>query len=210
MVGPDKHDSGGRGSRLRLADYLDSAGNIVLPSGASVVTFLGRYIADIGDAIAYRYLDYTHHTDGRAIELTWAELGIRLRAIGARLQQVTAPGDRVAILAPQGIDYVVGFFAAISAGNIAVPLFAPCRAAGGRESSRSTKSPTPWAPRSRRCTPTPTTSPTCSTRRGRRAPRSVWRSPTEPSAPTCCRWSSRPAWTLIPAVSAGCRSTTTW
>src|SRR5574337_2073793 len=125
MVGPDKHDSGGRGSRLRLADYLDSAGNIVLPSGASVVTFLARYIADIGDAIAYRYLDYTHHTDGRAIELTWAELGIRLRAIGARLQQVTAPGDRVAILAPQGIDYVVGFFAAITAGNIAVPLFAP-------------------------------------------------------------------------------------
>jgi acyl-CoA synthetase (AMP-forming)/AMP-acid ligase II len=31
----------------------------------------------------------------------------------------------VAILAPQGIDYVVGFFAAIHAGAIAVPLFAP-------------------------------------------------------------------------------------
>ena len=42
-----------------------------------------------------------------------------------RLQQVTRPGDRVAILAPQGVDYVVGFFAAIQAGDIAVPLFAP-------------------------------------------------------------------------------------
>ena len=31
----------------------------------------------------------------------------------------------MAILAPQGIDYIVGFFAAIKAGNIAVPLFAP-------------------------------------------------------------------------------------
>ena len=31
----------------------------------------------------------------------------------------------MAILAPQGLDYVDGFFAAIQAGNIAVPLFAP-------------------------------------------------------------------------------------
>ena len=62
--------------------------------------------------------------DGQAVELTWTQLGIRLRAIGAHLQQV-ARGDRVAILAPQGIDYVAGFFAAIKAGTIAVPLFAP-------------------------------------------------------------------------------------
>ena len=48
-----------------------------------------------------------------------------MRALGARLQQVTQPGDRVAILTPQGVDYVVGFFAAIQAGTIAVPLFAP-------------------------------------------------------------------------------------
>ncbi len=50
---------------------------------------------------------------------------MRLRAIAARLQQVTNPGDRVAILAPQGLDYVVSFFAAIYAGVIAVPLFDP-------------------------------------------------------------------------------------
>jgi acyl-CoA synthetase (AMP-forming)/AMP-acid ligase II len=31
----------------------------------------------------------------------------------------------VGILAPQGVDYVVGLFAAISAGTIALPLFAP-------------------------------------------------------------------------------------
>src|SRR6202011_5076162 len=70
-------------------------------------------------------LDYTQQDDGRAIDLTWTQLGIRLRAIGARLQQVTSRGDRVAIVAPQGVDYVVGFFAAIKAGTIAVPLFAP-------------------------------------------------------------------------------------
>jgi acyl-CoA synthetase (AMP-forming)/AMP-acid ligase II len=108
-----------------LTDYLDADGSIVLPEGVNLVTFLDRHIVNIGDAIAYRYLDYSQHADGKAISLTWAELGTRLRAIGARLQQVTSRGDRVAILAPQGIDYIVGFFAAIKAGNIAVPLFAP-------------------------------------------------------------------------------------
>jgi acyl-CoA synthetase (AMP-forming)/AMP-acid ligase II len=108
-----------------LTDYLDADGGIALPDGVNLVSFLDRHIADIGDAVAYRYLDYTRNDDGTAISLTWAELGTRLRAIGARLQQVTSRGDRVAILAPQGIDYIVGFFAAIKAGNIAVPLFAP-------------------------------------------------------------------------------------
>jgi acyl-CoA synthetase (AMP-forming)/AMP-acid ligase II len=118
-------EGGGRGDRLELTDYLDADGGIVLPDGANLVTFLDRHIADIGDAVAYRYLDYTQDANGKAIDLTWAELGTRLRAIGARLQQVTSRGDRVAILAPQGIDYIVGFFAAIKAGDIAVPLFAP-------------------------------------------------------------------------------------
>jgi len=125
MRSASANEGGGRGDRLELTDYLDADGSIVLPEGANLVTFLDRHIADIGDAIAYRYLDYTQDADGKATNLTWAELGTRLRAIGARLQQVTSRGDRVAILAPQGIDYIVGFFAAIKAGNIAVPLFAP-------------------------------------------------------------------------------------
>ena len=62
---------------------------------------------------------------GRALEMTWNELGVRMRAIGARVQHVASRGDRVAILAPQGLDYVAGFFAAIKAGAIDVPLFAP-------------------------------------------------------------------------------------
>lgn len=120
-----RNGGSGRGNRPELTDYLDADGSIVLPDGVSLVTFLDRHIADIGDAVAYRYLDYSQQADGKVIDLTWAELGTRLRAIGARLQQVTARGDRVAILAPQGIDYIVGFFAAIKAGDVAVPLFAP-------------------------------------------------------------------------------------
>ncbi|BBX48118.1 fatty acyl-AMP ligase [Mycobacterium cookii] len=118
-------NEGSRFDRPELTDYLDADGSIVLPDGVSLVTFLDRHIDSVGDAVAYRYLDYSHDADGTVIELTWGQLGTRLRAIGARLQQVTTRGDRVAILAPQGIDYIVGFFAAIKAGDIAVPLFAP-------------------------------------------------------------------------------------
>ncbi|MGY4708916.1 fatty acyl-AMP ligase [Mycolicibacterium sp. CBM1] len=115
----------GQGARLKLEDYLDTDGNIALPSDVTITRFLDHNVAELGDTPAYRYLDYDHDPSGRPIELTWDQLGKRLRAVGARLQQITQPGDRVAILAPQGLDYVVGFFAAIQAGNIAVPLFAP-------------------------------------------------------------------------------------
>ena len=97
----------------------------MLPDGINLSSLLDRNIAECGDDLAYRYIDYSHHPDGKAVELTWSQVGTRSQAIGARLQQVTSRGDRVAVLAPQGLEYVTGFFAAIQAGNIAVPLFAP-------------------------------------------------------------------------------------
>jgi fatty-acyl-CoA synthase len=115
----------GRSGLLQIEDCLDADGAIVLPPGITLISLIDRNIANVGDSIAYRFLDYTRSVDGHAVELTWAQLGTRMRAIGAHLQQVTARGERVAILPPQGIDYVTGFFAAIKAGNIAVPLFAP-------------------------------------------------------------------------------------
>jgi acyl-CoA synthetase (AMP-forming)/AMP-acid ligase II len=118
-------NAAGQGTGLKVEDYLDAEGDITLPDGVTVTSYLDRNITELAERASYRYLDYTHNANGSAVELTWSQLGTRLRAVGARLQQVSAPGDRVAILAPQGVDYVVGFFAAIAAGNIAVPLFAP-------------------------------------------------------------------------------------
>ncbi len=107
---------------MRLDDYLDREGAIAIPAGITLTSFLDRNASEFGDTPSYRYLDFDHD---RTVELSWTQLGSRLRAVGARLQQVTRPGDRVAIVAPQGVEYVVGFFAAIQAGAIAVPLFAP-------------------------------------------------------------------------------------
>jgi len=110
---------------LRIEDCVDAEGDIVLPPGATLLSLIDRNIANVGDSVAYRYLDFSRSDDGQALELTWTQLGTRMRAIGAHLQHVAERGDRVAVLAPQGLDYVAGFFAAIKAGNIAVPLFAP-------------------------------------------------------------------------------------
>ncbi|MGZ8812546.1 MAG: fatty acyl-AMP ligase [Mycobacterium sp.] len=110
---------------LKIEDCLDTDGGIVLPPGVTLISLIDRNIANVGDTVAYRYLDFARSADGTAVELTWNQLGCRMRAIGARLQQVTSRGDRVAVLAPQGLDYVAAFFAAVKAGTIAVPLFAP-------------------------------------------------------------------------------------
>lgn len=110
---------------LRIEECVDDEGAVVLPPGTTLLSLIERNIVSVGNSVAYRYLDFAHAADGDVIELTWSQLGIRLRAIAAQLQQLTTRGERVAILAPQGLDYVAGFFGSIKAGAIAVPLFAP-------------------------------------------------------------------------------------
>jgi len=110
---------------LTIEDCLDARGDISFPPGTTLISLIDRNIANIGDTIAYRYLDFGHSPDGEVTEITWAKFGTRLAAIAARIQQATTPGERVAILAPQGLEYVAAFYAAVKAGTIAVPLFAP-------------------------------------------------------------------------------------
>ena len=100
-------------------------GRITFPEGASLVKHVERWAKVRGDKLAYRFLDFSTERDGIARELRWNEFGARNRAIGARLQQVTEPGDRVAILCPQNLDYLVAFFGTLYSGRIAVPLFDP-------------------------------------------------------------------------------------
>lgn len=109
---------------FQIEDCIDESGTVTLPPTATLIALIDGNIAHLPDMVAYRYLDYSGD-EARTFEMTWSELGARLAAIAARVQAVTERGDRVAIMAPQGLDYVAGFFAAIKAGAIAVPLFAP-------------------------------------------------------------------------------------
>jgi fatty acid CoA ligase FadD32 len=100
-------------------------GKIRFPENTDLVRHVEKWARVRGDRVAYRFLDYSTERDGVAREISWAEFGARNRAVGARLQQVTQPGDRVAILCPQNLDYLVAFFGVLYAGRIAVPLFDP-------------------------------------------------------------------------------------
>jgi acyl-CoA synthetase (AMP-forming)/AMP-acid ligase II len=118
-------------SVISVEDFIGADGRIAVPDGVTLTSYLDRNRTAFGDSPAYRFVDYSKDPDGRVIELDWNALWQQVCAVGARLQQVTAPGDRVAILAPQGVEYVTAFFAAVHAGNIAVPLFAPSLAGHG-------------------------------------------------------------------------------
>lgn len=109
---------------LDIDDCVDARGEIDLPPGTTLVSLIERNVANVGDTVAYRFLDFSR-SEGDTRELTWTQLDVRMRAIGARIQQAVPAGARVAIMAPQGLDYVAAFFAALKAGTIAVPLFAP-------------------------------------------------------------------------------------
>lgn len=105
--------------------FLDENGNLRFTEDATLVDYVERNVRDAADTLAYRFIDYSRERDGEYQDLTWSQFGKRLRAVAARLQQVTKPGDRVAILAPQSLEYVIGFFSALYASNVAVPLFSP-------------------------------------------------------------------------------------
>lgn len=74
---------------------------------------------------AITFCDFDQDWDGVASTLTWAQLYRRAVSLGEQLKLCGSPGDRVLILAPQGLEYVVGFLGALEAGLIAVPLSVP-------------------------------------------------------------------------------------
>ncbi|WP_410565510.1 fatty acyl-AMP ligase [Amycolatopsis sp. cmx-4-61] len=91
--------------------------------GDTLTACLRHWAATTPDAPALTFADFADDPAGRRRTLTWQQLAGRVDAAAAALP--VSPGDRVAVLCPQGPDYVVGFLAAITAGAIAVPLFDP-------------------------------------------------------------------------------------
>ncbi|MBX9981188.1 MULTISPECIES: long-chain-fatty-acid--AMP ligase FAAL26/FadD26 [Mycobacterium] len=77
------------------------------------------------DTAAYTFIDYGLDPNGFAETLTWSQVYGRACVIAEELKLCGAPGDRVAILAPQGLEYVIAFLGALQAGFIAVPLSTP-------------------------------------------------------------------------------------
>jgi acyl-CoA synthetase (AMP-forming)/AMP-acid ligase II len=70
---------------------------------------------------------YTFRSAGGTIgeSITYRDLDRRARAYAAYVTSITTPADRVLLLYPAGIDYVVAFFGCLYAGVVAVPSYPP-------------------------------------------------------------------------------------
>ena len=114
-------------------------GKIRFPENTNLVRHVEKWAKVRGDKLAYRFLDFSTERDGVERDISWADFSARNRAVGARLQQVTQPGDRVAILCPQNLDYLVSFFGTLYSGQDRGAAVRPGRAGPRRPFARGAR-----------------------------------------------------------------------
>lgn len=79
-------------------------------------------IPELVRSAAERYADVEAVVEGRT-RISYAELGARVeRAAAACIARGLSPGDRVAIWAPNSLDWIVAALGAVSAGAVLVPV----------------------------------------------------------------------------------------
>ena len=91
----------------------------------SIIELLCERAGLQGEDTAVTFLDYDKDWAGVAESLTFAQLYRRTLNVARELNRYGSPGDRALVLAPQGLDYIVGFLGAMQAQRIAVPLAVP-------------------------------------------------------------------------------------
>ncbi|WKD59980.1 FadD32-like long-chain-fatty-acid--AMP ligase [Corynebacterium caspium] len=113
-----------------LSKFFNEKGEITL---APQLTLAGlaemMYQADIAqggaERPALRAWDFSADPAGVATDFSRQEVNTRIKAVAARLQQVSEPGARAAILAGNSPHYLFAFLGALYAGVIPVPLYDP-------------------------------------------------------------------------------------
>jgi long-chain fatty acid adenylyltransferase FadD28 len=93
--------------------------------GTSILDLMCERASLQPDDTAFTFIDYEQDWAGVAESLTWSQLYRRTLNVARELRHCGSTGDRAVILAPQGFDYIVAFFGALQAGQIAVPLSVP-------------------------------------------------------------------------------------
>ena len=73
---------------------------------------------------------FTYLNDGEHVSatLSFAHLDHQARIVAAHLQQCTSRGDRVLLVFPPSIDFIVAFYGCVYAGVVAVPAPPPANA----------------------------------------------------------------------------------
>ncbi|MCK8433425.1 fatty acyl-AMP ligase [Streptomyces sp. D2-8] len=105
---------------------MDSRRPPLAPACPTLPEYVRHWAETTPDRRAFTFVEHpAQHSRGVHRTLTWRRLDVRVRALAARLADGTGPGDRVALLCPQGTEYVTAFLAALTAGLVAVPLYTP-------------------------------------------------------------------------------------
>ncbi|GGT99095.1 fatty acyl-AMP ligase [Streptomyces coeruleorubidus] len=105
---------------------MDSRRPPLAPVCPTLPEYVRHWAESTPDRRAFTFVEHpAPHSRGVHRTLTWRRLDVRVRALAARLTDEAGPGDRVALLCPQGTEYVTAFLAALAAGLVAVPLYPP-------------------------------------------------------------------------------------
>ncbi|MEV2217591.1 fatty acyl-AMP ligase [Streptomyces sp. NPDC050997] len=105
---------------------MDSRRPPLAPPCRTLPEYVRHWAETTPERRAFTFVDHpAPHSRGVHRTLTWRRLDVRVRALAARLAAQAEPGARVALLCPQGTEYVTGFLATLAAGLVAVPLYPP-------------------------------------------------------------------------------------
>jgi long chain fatty acid CoA FadD26 len=105
---------------------MDTRRPLLAPAYRSLPEYVRHWAEHTPDRRAFTFVDHpAPHSRGVHRTLTWHRLDLRVRALAARLAEEAEPGSRVALLCPQGTEYVTAFLAALAAQLVAVPLYPP-------------------------------------------------------------------------------------
>lgn len=96
----------------------------LLLESETILDILRARATEQPNRIAYIFL---RRGEEEQIRLTYEDLGKRTQAIAAHLQTLTELGDRVLLLFPPTIDFVIAFLGCLRAGTVPVPAYPPRR-----------------------------------------------------------------------------------
>jgi acyl-CoA synthetase (AMP-forming)/AMP-acid ligase II len=93
--------------------------------GSARATFVDDVQRHAVDNPGRRALVFLRDGDEVSASLTYGQLDKRARAVSAELACASAPGDRVLLLFPPGLEFIVAFLGCMYAGRTAVPVAPP-------------------------------------------------------------------------------------
>ncbi len=94
-------------------------------TATNLVTLLQQRSLHTPEKIGYIFLKDGSPQTEQAI--VYHELDYKIRQLAAKLQQIASKNDRAILFYPQGLDYIIAFYACLYAGIVAIPTYPPHR-----------------------------------------------------------------------------------